>query len=384
MNRKILIVGMLDSIHLARWLKQFQSAGIEFWLYPSKKYRKINSELSLLMKSQCQSTYRIAYSFLGRPLSGYTHFFLFSFFSRITKFNLRAILLLRLIKKIDFKIIHAIELQGAGYLFLELPHERMSSFKSIITNWGSDISFYCHYAEHATKIRKVLGRFKYYSAECQRDYALAIEMGFQGTFLPCIPNAGGFEIPDSMKYVNKPSDRLQITIKAYGGQFGRPDLIIPLVKFILKEFPQYKLLFYSTTSDVISEIVKLNLHANDKVRIVTVKERLSHALLMKEFSRSRLYIGCSRSDGISTSFLEAIVHGAYPIQTNSSCANEWLSKGFSGAVVDSDLSIIQEAVRKALSDDNLVNEAFLNNHNLAKMHLSRERIEPLANLFYEI
>jgi hypothetical protein len=50
--------------------------------------------------------------------------------------------------------------------------------------------------------------------------------------------------------------------------------------------------------------------------------------MYENFANSRIYIGASRSDGISTSFLEALVLGAYPIQTNTSCGNEWVEKGF--------------------------------------------------------
>ena len=37
-RRKILIIGMFDSIHLARWLSQFENEKIDFVLFPSKKF----------------------------------------------------------------------------------------------------------------------------------------------------------------------------------------------------------------------------------------------------------------------------------------------------------------------------------------------------------
>ena len=41
--KKILIVAMADSVHTARWLRQFDSDEIEFVLFPSTPHRRIHS-----------------------------------------------------------------------------------------------------------------------------------------------------------------------------------------------------------------------------------------------------------------------------------------------------------------------------------------------------
>ncbi len=50
-------------------------------------------------------------------------------------------------------------------------------------------------------------------------------------------------------------------------------------------------------------------------------------------SRSRANIGFSKSDGISTSLLEAMTMGAFPIETGTACASDWIQDGVSGAIV---------------------------------------------------
>lgn len=50
-KRKVLVIGMADSIHLARWLKQFVEEDIDFYIFPSKKYRFKNQELRELLHS---------------------------------------------------------------------------------------------------------------------------------------------------------------------------------------------------------------------------------------------------------------------------------------------------------------------------------------------
>jgi glycosyltransferase involved in cell wall biosynthesis len=45
-------------------------------------------------------------------------------------------------------------------------------------------------------------------------------------------------------------------------------------------------------------------------------------------------VGHSLSEGISTSMLEAMAMGAIPIQTCTSCADEWIINGEAGFLVE--------------------------------------------------
>jgi glycosyltransferase involved in cell wall biosynthesis len=101
----------------------------------------------------------------------------------------------------------------------------------------------------------------------------------------------------------------------------------------------------------------------------------------ENFANSRVYIGASRSDGISTSFLEALVLGAYPIQTNTSCGNEWVDKGFHAQLIQP----TRDAIFKALiSIDQLTNldDLRLVNSALASKFLNFETIKLESIKFY--
>jgi glycosyltransferase involved in cell wall biosynthesis len=100
------------------------------------------------------------------------------------------------------------------------------------------------------------------------------------------------------------------------------------------------------------------------------------------FLKSRVYVGASRSDGISTSFLEALVSGCYPVQTNTSCANEWVDSGAMATLVDMNAIQITNALESALTNNSLVNQAQEKNKKIAESHLSSEVIRPLAFTFY--
>ena len=71
---------------------------------------------------------------------------------------------------------------------------------------------------------------------------------------------------------------------------------------------------------------------------------------MKLFERARIYIGCSRSDGLSTSFLQALCSGAYPIQTDTSCASELVDGGASGSIIPLDESSVLNTLLSVIHD----------------------------------
>jgi glycosyltransferase involved in cell wall biosynthesis len=52
-----------------------------------------------------------------------------------------------------------------------------------------------------------------------------------------------------------------------------------------------------------------------------------------------------------------MVSGTYPIQTNTSCANEWITNGVSGSIVPPDVEEVAKAIESALTNDELVDSA---------------------------
>jgi hypothetical protein len=97
---------------------------------------------------------------------------------------------------------------------------------------------------------------------------------------------------------------------------------------------------------------------------------------------SRIYIGCSISDGISTSFLEAITKGVYPIQTNTSCAGEWIDNGAVASLINLDIDQLSEALNLAVTDNTVVDFAAKKNLEVANKLLATAKITPIAQQFY--
>jgi hypothetical protein len=380
-RRKILVIGMFDSIHLARWLTQFKDQNIDFVLFPSKKFKYVNFELSQLFRSESKASFSIAKPYFFFKYIGFVDFVFCYFFKRL-RVDVKKLLLRYCLSTNVFKYVHAIEIQGAGYLYASLHKSILDQNTLILTNYGSDIIYYKDFPNHKVKIGSLLSIAKLYSAECQRDYELALTLGFEGKFLPCIPNAGGFTKDIFDLNVAHSNSRNLIVAKCYGGIFGLGKLVIQALNYFLIDKPQIQVIVHSVTDDLIKVADDLMKKYPQQVRVFTVKTKIPRNTLLGYVSNAKIYVGASRSDGISTSFLEAICLGAYPIQTNSSCANEWLNLGFVGSLVDSDAQSILNALNTAFFDERL--ELYRRkNLKIAQVSLAYETIKFQANKFYQ-
>jgi hypothetical protein len=349
--KKVLVIGMLDSVHFYRWLSQFTDQQVDFTIYPSTKFRSMHPELVKLLKAN-DNFHLTRIRFMG--INGYKEYFINNYLSRVFKRFSSAKRLNRIINKYDFDYIHALEIQGAGYLLRDAYHYKSSNFpKIIITNWGSDIYYFEKDPVHKDEIQSVLKIADYYSAECHRDYELALRNGFKGKFLPINPNAGGFKRDIFQINLKNSSDRNLIIAKCYGGNFGLGHLIIQAVDRYFEVNNKISIFFYSVTPDLIYLVNELTKKYPKRVNFSTVRNKLTIDDMYEKFGNAKIYVGASKSDGISTSFLEALVLGAYPIQTKTSCGNEWVDKGFHATIIETTADAVFNALMQLDQSENL-------------------------------
>jgi hypothetical protein len=372
---------MLDSLHLARWVSQFSGTDVVISVFPSSRFRKVHPKLLHLTNDLPVSIVSSLPKKLS-PLMGYLDYFLYeSIFKSLIRTS-RAKKLKTIINDAPFDYVHLIEIQHAGYLFLDLNLDKVNGRKTILTNLGSDIYFFAQFPEHKRRIKELLDSVDAYSAECSRDYILAKELGFSGINLPLVPNAGGFEETVFSQSKTPVNLRSEIFLKGYGGRFGLPDLIIATIKKFLNEYPVFSLNIVSVTEDVLPMIKELNAAYPNRIKYWTVRKPISHQEVLDTLARSLLYFGFSKSDGISTTFLEALIMGAYPIQTNTSCANEWISQGFIASSVADDFSQISTLVDELMQDPDHMISASKNNQDLSRKLLAEPHVRKSSVLFY--
>ena len=373
--KSIVVVGMVDSVHLYRWLSQFDLTEYKFTLFPSTPHRKVHPGIKALIKESKLIGNEISIELFGGRLA-----IPFWVIDQLLNNKIRGFLLKRVLLKNNPDYLHALEFQNAGYISSVALSDEVIKTPLIVTNYGSDIYWFSRFPRHAEKIKKLLRRVDRYAAECQRDYILAKQLGFSGEELPIIPNAGGMVPIDKGSHLA--SQRKKVIIKGYHGWAGRSLVALKALTLISQDLKDYEILVYSANFRV--RITARLIAVQHGIKIKTYrKKKLSHQDMLGLFQDSRIYVGLSVTDGISTSLLEAMATGSFPIQTASSCANEWVEDGKSAFLIDDiSASKVAEKLSRALSDDPLVNKAQEINVETILNKANFDQIKSKAQEFY--
>jgi glycosyltransferase involved in cell wall biosynthesis len=109
-----------------------------------------------------------------------------------------------------------------------------------------------------------------------------------------------------------------------------------------------------------------------------------HDAMLAMHGRSRVSLALNRSDALSTSFLEAMAMGSFPVHSWTSCGNELAADGFGALFVPpDDVDAVEAALRRALTDDQLVDAARPPNSWAVEEHANRRLVRELVLDAYE-
>lgn len=381
---------MANSIHVVRWINQINQEGWEIHLFPSIDFGFIHPEMTGVTVHHSIYWTRINkkksdLSFRGVPLPIADLVVLFK--ELINRFipNYRAAQLGRLIKRLKPDIMHSIEIQHAGYLTLEAMKIYRQKFPPwIVTNYGSDIYLFGRLQEHKQKISEILASCDYYSCECERDVVLAKNMGFRGKVLPVFSNTGGLDLKALYRFKQNgnTSNRRNITLKGYQGWAGRALVGLRALERCADILTGYKINIFVAAPEVLIAAELFQKSTGIQVNIIPGDS--PHYDILKIHGSSRISIGLSISDAISTSLLEAMAMGSFPIQSRTACADEWLVDGETGLLVHpDDPETVEKAIRKALTDDELVNQASIINSKVIEERLDISILKNKTIEFYK-
>lgn len=275
----------------------------------------------------------------------------------------------KIILEIQPDVIHSFEMQSCSYPILKTMN-KYSSIKWIYSCWGSDLFYYQNDDSHLAKIRNVLKRVNFIHTDCDRDYHLAVKLGFIGKHLGVIPGGTGFNL-EKLNDIKLPiSERKVILVKGYQHLFGRALPVVKALESILSSIENYKVVIYGAHNEVLN-------YVTDKKLPFEVFDRhaLSHQQVLEFMGKSIIAIGNSISDGMSNTLLEAIVMGAFPIQSNpGGVSAEIISNNENGFLIENphDIAAITNLIVKALNDFELLKSANDKNTILAEQRLSFE------------
>lgn len=282
-----------------------------------------------------------------------------------------------LIKEIKPDIVHSFEMQSCSYPILKTMR-KFPNIKWIYSCWGSDLFYYQNFESHNSKIKRVLQRIDYLHTDCQRDFDLASQLGFSGTYLGVIPGGTGFKLEELKKYKQPLDDRKIILIKGYQHSFGRALNTIKAIESIKESLSEYEIVIFGAHEEVQEYCVKNSLGFK-----VYGRHDLSRQQLLELFGRSLIYIGNNISDGMPNTLLEAIVMGAFPIQSNpGGVTAELISHGENGLLIQepNDSKEIANLILRAITNNELLLKGSIINEKLAieKLDYSLNQIKVVA------
>ncbi len=359
-----MIVGMADSIHLARWLRQFKgNTEFAFRLVSSSPHRRIHPIIRELCKGgsneyETTLSINIVSRFFSLPLW---------MLDRILGNWARGLLVAYEIVRFKPHVVHANELQNAGYAVLKAFRVIKKKPVLFTTNYGSELYWFKQFPRHRKLLQQLLQVTDFFSAECLRDFTLARELGYKGSFAEKIPVSGGL-IPNRVG-----TKREYVAIKGYENKWGKALSVIRVLEHNIDLLEGYKVVVFSANRPVIKKCRELSKRGYNIV--ANKKNSLSHSEIQQLLSRSLCYVGYSLSDGISTSMLEAMANGAIPIQTDTSCANEWIVHQKTGFLVNPEKpKEVLQALKTIISGDFDVALARRQNYRVIERDCSLEEI----------
>lgn len=382
---------MAESVHTARWLDQITGQGWDLHLFPSRlaELHPALHDVTVHGLDLRQPGLRnvpqpgaLASPFAaGHPAHDLMRRALGRLAPRLRGGAVER--LAQVIRRVRPDAVHALELQGAGYLTLDAYALLSHRPPLIVSNWGSDIYLYGRLPEHRPRLARLLAAADVYACECTRDVALARKLGFAGALFPVLPNSGGFELAATarLRQPGPPSSRRIILLKGYQSWAGRALVGLRALELCADALAGYRVAVYAAAPDV---RIAAELFSQSTGVAVDIVPPSSHEDMLRLFGRARVYLGLSISDAISTSLLEAMVMGAFPIQSGTACADEWIEDQRTGFIVPpEDPDVVARAVRRALHDDALVDAAATANAATAAARLDRAVIRPQVVAAYE-
>jgi glycosyltransferase involved in cell wall biosynthesis len=242
--------------------------------------------------------------------------------------------------------------------------QRYPNLKWIYSSWGSDLYHFRNIPKDRKDLERVLPRIDYLFTDNKRDFGIAKSLGFKATFLGAFPGGGGFNISELEPYVTSFDKRNTIIVKGYQGRSGRAITVLKVLLEIEAKLESYKIVVFAADEEVAAFLKTKNIPQN-----WSIEGRMGHLELLKLMGKALIYIGNSASDGMPNTLLEAIVMGAFPIQSNpGSVTEEIIHHGENGLLISNaeDSEEIKDLILEAISNKAVLKQAFSVNQKLKR------------------
>ncbi|MFN3942529.1 MAG: glycosyltransferase family 4 protein [Flavobacterium sp.] len=365
---KILMVSM-PSLHFYRWTEQLQDAGHQIYWFNITDSGEFVPRLQWVEQ---RFGWKLKWDYPGRI------FFKSKFpkmYRWVQQFNENdiAIAFEKYLLKVQPDVVHSFALYVACTPIYSVM-KKYPEQKWIYSSWGSDLFYFQQFKSYLNDIRKVLPRVNYMFSDCKRDFLIAKKYGFDGEFLGVFPGGGGYDVEGVQSFQIPLEQRKTITIKGYQGRSGRAVQVLQAVLQLKDKLAHFQIVVFGADTEVIDYINQTDLKDWKNIQLLS---RISQEQVLQLFGKSLFYIGNSNSDGVPNTLLEAILAGAFPIQSNPGGVTEEILQHQKNGLLIEESNHIEHIKNVLLQALGMVKSDF----ELA-MHYNRNHIIPKLDFEY--
>lgn len=377
---KILMVSM-NSIHFVRWTQQLEHSGHEvFWfdILDGGKSKHLPWVQQITGWKQKYPNFKGRY-FLKKRLP-----LLYKKLSFLFEYNTEKVFE-KVLQDVKPDLVHSFVLYISCTPILKVM-QKHNQMPWVYSSWGSDLYYFKNIDSYKHDILNVLPRINYLITDCKRDISIAKSLGFEGIVLGTFPGGGGFDYEETDKYIMPILERKSILVKGYQGRSGRAIQVIKALQLITDELNNFDIIVFGTDKEVEAYIVENEVSKKITIKVLSRNHFLPHHSILKLMGEALIYIGNSNSDGMPNTLLEAISQGAFPIQSNpGGASSEVIMNGENGFLIEdcNSSEAIKELILKAISNLNLIENAFIINQNKIKPQYERILIKNQVLMAYQ-
>jgi hypothetical protein len=397
---KILFIAETTSIHSARWINQLKDTSWDVHVFQSSSIcPSINPEFRtgifhLPDQSTNPTNTQVKYSTSSSSNPGLRKIIKLL---PSTKDFIHTYYLAGLIKRLKPDVIHLLGInvnwRNQSRSLLEARRMLSGQLKAplIYSSWGTDLEYFPKLSKkNREDVVQVLKNCDYYVAECQKDAHLAQDMGLAGKFAGFFPAFGGFPIRDIYLHQKSGATSFRKTIYIKGrdkegksgtDRIGRAMTAMKAISICQDILSGCRIIIGQASESVADEAAVLSATTELNIQLLP---RLSYSSILRILGASRLALALTINDGLPSTLVESMALGAFPIHSDLESIREWIQNGINGFLVEPEnpeaLSI---AIRRALADDNLVDNAAQINKQIIEDKLSENVILPKVIELYE-
>ena len=303
----------------------------------------------------------------------------------INKFNERELsrFVDKKIKEIRPDVVQSFVLQTGAYPILPVM-KKYPEIKWIFSAWGNDLYFRQQNEEDLQGIKETLPEIDYMFSDCNRDYYVALDHGFRGKFLGAYPGGGGYKLRRWEKLMKPVSSRKTLLIKGYQGKLGRCNVILEAIYPLKDLLVNYKIVIFGGNAVVNNYVQERGMAHWENIFQLG---QILHNEVLALMGESLIYIGNSISDGMPNTLLEAIVMGAFPIQSNPGGATaEIIQHNKGGFLIEDpeDPKEIRKLISEAINNPDLIRKGIEYNTLQIRPKLERDFVKKRVLQQYKI